>query len=84
METERAKDRFRRIRATFAHAPSRLDLSGALNVRESGGDVEVLADGNSEQLLETLRAANPEDLHSESLSLEELFVASKGLAGRKA
>ena len=82
MEADRAKERFRKIRASFAQPPARLDLSGALNVRQSGGDLEILADGNSEQLLERLRAAGPEELHSESLSLEELFVASKALAGR--
>jgi ABC-2 type transport system ATP-binding protein len=82
MQTDRAKERFRKIRASFAQPPAPLDLSGALNVRQSGGDLEILADGNSEQLLERLRAAGPEELHSESLSLEELFVASKALAGR--
>jgi ABC-2 type transport system ATP-binding protein len=82
MQTDRAKERFRKIRASFAQPPARLDLSGALTVRQSGGDLEILADGNSEQLLERLRAAGPEELRSESLSLEELFVASKALAGR--
>jgi len=82
MEADRAKERFRKIRASFAQPPARLDLSGALDVRQSGRDIEILADGNSEQLLERLRAADPEELRSESLSLEELFVASKALAGR--
>ncbi len=84
METDRAKERFRKIRASFAHPPGQLDLAGALSVRQSGRDLEILANGNSEQLLERLRAADPEDLRSESLSLEELFVASKALAGRSA
>jgi hypothetical protein len=38
--------------------------------------VEILADGNSEQLLEKLKSHSPEDLRCESLSLEEIFVAS--------
>ena len=38
--------------------------------------MEILADGNSEQLLEKLRARQPEELNCESLSLEEIFVAS--------
>jgi hypothetical protein len=38
--------------------------------------VEILADGNSGQLLEKLRTLSPEDLRCESLSLEEIFVAS--------
>src|SRR5712691_9309368 len=39
METDRAKDRFRRIRACFPEPPSRLDLAGALSVRQSGREV---------------------------------------------
>src|SRR5208282_2062425 len=82
MQTDRAKERFRKIRASFAQPPVGLDLRGALNVRQSGLDMEILADGNRERLLEKLRACHPEELRSESLSLEELFVASKALAGR--
>src|SRR5579859_7057718 len=82
MQVDRAKDRFRRIRASFAEPPGKLDLAGALNVRESGRDLEILADGNSEQILQRLRAAQPEELHSESLSLEELFVATQSLADK--
>src|ERR1700757_3964216 len=54
MQVERAKDRFRKIRASFEEMPSGLDLSGALNIRRSGRDLEILADGNGERLLETL------------------------------
>ena len=82
MQVERAKDRFRRIRASFAQSPTGLDLAGALSVRQAGRDLEVLADGNSEQILERLRANSPEELRSDSLSLEELFVASQALTGK--
>jgi acylphosphatase len=61
--------------------PEHLDLAGALNVRQSGREVEILANGNSERLIEKLRAARPEDLVVSSLSLEELFVASNTLTG---
>jgi len=47
-----------------------------LNVKQSGREVEILADGNSGQLMEKLRTLSPEDLRCESLSLEEIFVAS--------
>ena len=82
MQVDRAKDRFRRIRASFTESPSDLDLAGALSVRQSGRDVEILADGNSEQILERLRTKSPEELRSDSLSLEELFVVSQSLAGK--
>jgi ABC-2 type transport system ATP-binding protein len=82
MQTDRAKDRFRRIRASFAESPSGLDLAGALSVRQSGRDLEILADGNSEQILERLRMKSPQELRSDSLSLEELFVASQSMSGK--
>jgi ABC-2 type transport system ATP-binding protein len=74
-----ARDRFKRIRARLEAVPSALDLAGALRVRRDGRELEVLANGNSEALLETLRALHPEELRCESLSLEEIFVASRTL-----
>ena len=76
MEADAARDRFRKIHARFPQPLAKLDLTGALNVRQSGRELEILADGNSEQLLEKLRVHQPEDLRCESLSLEEIFVAS--------
>jgi hypothetical protein len=38
--------------------------------------VEILANGNSEQLLAELKAHQPEELKTEALTLEEIFVAS--------
>jgi hypothetical protein len=55
-------------------------LPGALGVRLSGRELELLGNGNCEQLMEILRAQRPEELHCESLSLEEIFVASKTLS----
>ena len=76
MEADLARDRFRKIRARFARPPGPLDLAGALNVKTNGREVEILANGNSEQLLEKLRLLSPEELRCESLSLEEIFVVS--------
>jgi len=76
MESDQARDRFRKIHARFAQAPTALNLPGALSVKQTGREVEVLANGNSEALLELLKARSPEELRCESLSLEEIFVAS--------
>jgi hypothetical protein len=48
-------------------------------VKQSGREVEILTNGNSEQLIEMLKARSPEELRCESLSLEEIFVASNML-----
>jgi ABC-2 type transport system ATP-binding protein len=83
MEADVARDRFRKIRARFPQE-GKLDLPGALRVKQSGREVEVLANGNSEALLAQLRAHQPEDLRCESLSLEEIFVVSGILKKSKA
>jgi ABC-2 type transport system ATP-binding protein len=75
MEADAARDRFRKIRARFAEMP-KLNLTGALSVKTSGRELEILANGNSEQLLAELKTHSPEELRCEALSLEEIFVAS--------
>lgn len=83
MPADDARDRFRKIRARFAQPPPALDLSGALNVRNSGRELEILANGNSDELLAKLRAMSPEELRCDSLSLEEIFVAAGTLGKAK-
>ena len=75
MAADDARNRFKKIRARFPQE-LKLNLSGALNVKRSGREVEILANGNSEKLLAELKAHQPEDLRIESLTLEEIFVAS--------
>ncbi len=75
MEADAARDRFKKIRARLPQALP-LNLPGALSVKQNGREVEILANGNSEQLLAELQAHTPEELRVEALSLEEIFVAS--------
>lgn len=83
MEADKARDRFRKIRARFAEPPPQLDLPGAASVKRIGRELEVLANGTSEALLSKLKTLQPEDLRVESLTLEEIFVASGGLTAGK-
>jgi ABC-2 type transport system ATP-binding protein len=83
MPADQARDRFQKIRVSFPQPPAGLDLAGALQVRQDGPDMEILADGNREQLLEKLRACHPDELRCDSLSLEEIFVAAGTLAAVK-
>lgn len=78
MNADAARNRFKKIRARFPQE-LKLPLTGALNVKRTGRDVEVLANGNSEQLLAELKSHQPEELRTESLTLEEIFVASNAL-----
>ena len=70
-----ARDRFKKIRARLPQE-SKITLAGALNVKRNGRELEILANGNSEQLLAELKSHQPEELKVEALSLEEIFVAS--------
>jgi ABC-2 type transport system ATP-binding protein len=83
MNADAARDRFKKIRARFPEELS-LKLPGALNVKRSGREMEILANGNSEALLAELKAHQPEELKIESLTLEEIFVASAVLNKAKA
>jgi len=84
MPADTARDRFQKIRASFEYPPEGLDLSGALSVRESGRDLEILVDGKRDFIMEQLRARKPDELQCHSLSLEEIFVAAGTLARAKA
>src|SRR4029434_9360517 len=79
LEADAARDRFQKIHVRFAHTPPTLDLAGSLRVRQSGRELEILADGASERLMAVLEAAGPEDLRRVALSLEEIFVESRTL-----
>ena len=83
MEADAARDRFKKIRARFAQAPAKFDLPGALSVKRNGREVEFLANGRSEELIAKLKSYQPEDVQTEALTLEEIFVASKVISGAK-
>jgi ABC-2 type transport system ATP-binding protein len=85
MEADAARTRFKKIRARFSQAPasnSFADLPGVLSTRQNGREVEFLANGNSASVMQKLQALQPEDLRCESLSLEEIFIASKTLKSK--
>ena len=78
MEADAARDRFRKIRARFSQE-LKLNLPNALKIKKSGRELEILANGNSDQLLAELKKHQPEDIKIEALSLEEIFVVSDQL-----
>jgi ABC-2 type transport system ATP-binding protein len=84
MPSEAAREKYQKIRASFSEEPAGLKLGGALSVKRSGRDLEVLVNGNRESVMEELRSKHPEELKCQSLSLEEIFVAAGTLARTKA
>lgn len=76
LEADQARARYQKIRARFAQPPPELDLKAALQVRRDGRELELIVNGGGPELLERLRLLSPETLTSESLTLEEVFVAT--------
>ena len=81
MNADAARNRFRKIRARFPQE-AKLSLPGALRIKRSGREVEILANGNSDALIAELKSQQPEELRTESLTLEEIFVASDVLKSK--
>jgi ABC-2 type transport system ATP-binding protein len=84
LDADTARERYQKIRARFAAEPGPLPLESAHRVRQRGREVEVVVNGSAADTLDRLRAHSPETLTSESLSLEEIFVATLQPAGAAA
>jgi len=76
LDSDQARRRYQKIRARFAQSPPELDLKAALRVRRNGRELELIANGAEDELLERLQQHNPEALSTEALTLEEIFVAT--------
>lgn len=76
LASDQARESYQKIRARFPQSPPELDLQSALRVRCDGRELELIANGAGAELLERLRQHNPEALTTESLTLEEIFVAT--------
>ena len=76
LDADAARERYQKIYARFASEPSGLDLPEGRVLRQRGREIEIMADGNSADVLERLRARSPEALSTEALTLEEIFVST--------
>ena len=76
LDADHARERYQKIRASFSEPAPEIDLRAALRVRREGRDLELIVNGGGAELLEELRRRNPQTLSTESLTLEEIFVAT--------
>jgi ABC-type multidrug transport system ATPase subunit len=76
LEADAARERYQKIYARFSREPERLDLTNVSLLRREGREIEIVANGNSVEIMERLRARAPEHLAIESLTLEEIFVST--------
>ena len=84
LQADEARGRYQKIQARFAGEVGEVGLGAAWQVRRDGRDIEVVADGNSAEIIEQLRARSPEMLRAEALTLEEIFVATVQASGAAA
>ena len=73
---DEARSKFQKIRARFSQAPPALAGVEPRRVRRDGREIEIIVNGDAESVLERVKAAGPETVSSESLTLEEIFVAA--------
>jgi hypothetical protein len=76
LNADDARQRYHRIRARYLLALPEVDLKDAIRVRREGREMEVIADGASAAIEQRLRQLKPEEISSEALTLEEVFVAT--------
>ena len=76
LEADEARSRYQKVRARFSGPAPETALSGALQVKRNGRELEVIANGAGPQIVEQLRRFAPESVSSEALTLEEVFVAA--------
>ena len=73
---DEARERYQKIRARFSGQVPAAEFAGALHVRRAGRDLELIANGQREQITRQLEGLAPEALSTEALTLEEIFVAT--------
>ena len=82
---DEARGRYQKVFARFASEPTGLDLRGAVRHTRRGREVEAIVEANQgssgSDVVGRMRAASPEVINVESLSLEEIFVAT--LSGQR-
>jgi ABC-type multidrug transport system ATPase subunit len=76
LDADAARERFQKVYARFPATAPALEWAGEDVLRHRGREVEVIARGNSDEIVSRLRAHAPETMAVESLSLEEIFVAT--------
>lgn len=76
LEADAARARYQKVVARFHGEAPAVGFPGAKEVRRQGRELELTLNGNSEKVLEQLQALGPEEIRTEALTLEEIFVAT--------
>jgi ABC-2 type transport system ATP-binding protein len=75
---DQARERYLRVRARFPQIVPHVDLRPALRSRWEGRELELIVNGGGAELVARLKDHQPESLTTETLTLEEIFIATLG------
>ncbi len=81
LDADTARARFQKLRVRFPGEAPSVGIAGALHVRREGRELEILVNGCADDVRAALAAHQAEAVETESLSLEEVFIASQHLRG---
>jgi len=76
LDADAARERYQKVYARFADNAASIEVPGARVLHRRGREIELVANGNHAQLVEQLRALSPEAVHTEALTLEDIFVST--------
>ena len=76
LEADEARSRFQKIRARFSTSPPEIDFVAINKVKRDGRELEVTVNGDAEAVLKRLQSLAPQEITTENLTLEEIFVAA--------
>ncbi len=76
-DADEARNKFNRLRVDFTgEAPAVTEFSEARSARRNGRTLELIVNGEADQVLKKLQTFQPVSIARESLTLEEIFLAS--------
>jgi len=76
LESDAAREKYKKIRARFQHEPPPIEIAGIMSSRRFGRDLEIIANGASDEIIQKLQTFSPESLSTEALTLEDIFLVS--------
>jgi len=76
LAADQARHRYQKIVARFPVDLPELSFPGALQVRQNGRHLQLIVNGDGPAVLNELQQHTPEELTTEALTLEEVFVAT--------
>ena len=76
LETEIARQQFKRLRVRFNGEPPEMKHSAIVHTQRNGRECEILINGQEREVCAEIGGHRPESVSVEALSLEEIFLAA--------